>query len=132
MEASKTGNVDQIKACTRAGGDINHDSDFSTLMYAAQNGHEQAVRFLIAQKANVNPVSGDGVSALQLAAFHGHLTVCEVLLKAGADKHMKSYRKTAAQWAAQKGHKELAEFIESWGQVCFCIVLFDLVLRAGR
>lgn len=91
------------------------------ILYAAERGLEKTLRFLILRKANVNQEFGaDRTSALQRAAAHGHWKICELLLNAGADKSWTGIPsgKTAAQWAAEQGHKELAAFIESWGRVC--------------
>lgn len=86
-------------------------------MFAAARDHKVAVEFLIARKANVNQLDKHGAGALHCAAFYGHKDVCEVLLKAGADKSIVFKGNNSAQCAAARGHKELAAFIDSWVQV---------------
>lgn len=61
-----------------------------------ENGHKAAVEFIIARKANVNHMNNLQEFALYYAAEGGHTAVCEVLLKAGADKDMKMNGQTAA------------------------------------
>ena len=51
---------------------------------AAMRGEMQAVRSLIAQKANVNVAQGDGMTALHWAADRGDVAMAELLLRAGA------------------------------------------------
>lgn len=104
----------QLEHCISLGADVDErDGNGSVpLMWAADRGHQAAVQFLIARKANVNQTNTYGCFPLFYAAHEGHKDICQLLLKAGADKHMKFRSKTAAQWAAEKGHKELAALIE--------------------
>lgn len=95
-------------------------------MWAAQEGHKAAVEFMIARNANVNYSNKVGACALYCAALHGRSTVCEALLKAGANKKARVGIKTSAQWAAQKGHTDLAAFIESFSELAELFKELDL------
>jgi len=66
---------------------------------------------LISLKANVNHKSNDGEYPLYKAAYRGHKDICELLLKAGADKTVKCPMKTPAQVASERGHKEVAALL---------------------
>lgn len=119
VEAAEKGDVKQLEACFDRGEDLDEPNcnEYTALIKAAENGHTAAVEFLIAHKANVNYSTRDtGYSALFAAVYDGHTTVCEVLLRAGADKSKKRNWRTPAQLAAERGHQELAAFIDSWGQ----------------
>lgn len=121
LAAARKGDVKQLEQCLNLGANIDEEDKkgYTPLFTAASRGHKAAVDFLIARKANVNHTTSDHDNfPLLRAAFMGHREVCESLLKAGADKNMKQNGKTAAQWAAgiRRG-KDVAGFIESWGQV---------------
>lgn len=138
-KAAQSGDVQELDYCIidlGANVDEQNDDGDTALMLAANNGHKAAVEFLIARRANVNLVNCDGHFALYYAAFIGHKDVCEALLKAGADKTLKYNEKTAAQWASEEGHKQLAAFIESWtpasaASVCFFVLFVLNCFSAG-
>ena len=85
-EAAAQGDVAAIDGF---GGDVNEldGAGKSALMYAASNGMKLAVEKLIAKSADVNLKSSKGGNtALQGAAFIGHIGIVKMLLDAGADK----------------------------------------------
>ena len=51
----------------------------------AEQGDTDAVRSLLAQKADVNAAQGDGTTALHWAAFNDDLEMAKMLLAAGAN-----------------------------------------------
>src|SRR5262245_34763673 len=55
------------------------------LIAAAQNGDLKSIRMAIAQKADVNATSADGMTALHWAVQNNDLAIVEALLAAGAD-----------------------------------------------
>ncbi len=56
----------------------------SPLIAAAKDGDLQAVRALIATRANVDETAGDGSTALLWSVYHSRLDVAQALLAAGA------------------------------------------------
>lgn len=52
---------------------------------AAQQGDKDAVRSLLAKKADVNAAQGDGMTALHWAASHDDLELARLLIQAGAN-----------------------------------------------
>ena len=56
-----------------------------TILDAARAGDGAALATLLASGADVNAAAGDGMTALHLAAEHGHAEVVGTLLDAGAD-----------------------------------------------
>lgn len=82
------------------------------LMWAAANGHNAAVSWLLDHGADVNqraafggPSHGEGVTALHLAAQNDHVAMVELLLTCGGDPMMRDalYDSTPAGWAEHEG-----------------------------
>lgn len=113
------GEVKRLEQCIASGANIDepNENGWTPLMFAANQGHKAAVDLLLSRKANVNHTAHIGCFPLWNGAFYGHKEVCETLLSAGADQTMKFRGKTAAQWAVDRGHKQLAALIDSWSQV---------------
>lgn len=81
----------------------------TALFYAACYGYAAVVNLLLNNGANVEVREKFRDStALHEAAFRGHTRVVELLLRSGADKDAKDiHGKTAAEGAAEQGHKEV-------------------------
>ena len=81
------------------------------LIDAAKQGDADAVRYLLADGADVNAAQGDGMTALHWAADGGHADVADLLLSAGAEVEAKtrvgSY--TPLHLAARSGHRPVAK-----------------------
>jgi len=61
----------------------------TALLFAARDGHMDAVRSLVEVGADVDQVSGgDGTSPLVIAIANGHYTVAQFLLDRGADPNL--------------------------------------------
>ena len=72
----------------------------TALMFAAQNGNEDIVDYLLSKNADVNAKSIDGFTALIVAANVGYRSIVEKLLSAGADVCAKTDElKTAIDYA---------------------------------
>ncbi len=61
-----------------------------SLLDAARNGDVEVVHALLAEGADPNATTGDGMTALHWAAEQGHAAVAELLLSAGADVEAKT------------------------------------------
>jgi len=87
---------------------------------AALGGHAEVIRLLLAAGAKVDAPEDEGQTALMLAAHEGHMGVVKLLLEAGADKTYRAgpgeFVGTAEEVADRAGHKQIGDFIRSFGQ----------------
>ena len=84
-----------------------HNSD------AAQEGHQDIVKFLLEKGADVNATMKDGRSALYKASKNGHTEVVRLLLEA-ADIEVNAKDNTVASplyMASQEGHTEVVTLL---------------------
>jgi len=96
---------------------LDHNADVSgcesglhpaPLENAAKNGHTGVVRLLTGRGAVIYGRSGG--EALTWSARHGHASVCEFLLTAGADPGYTDQDGIAVlMWASARGHSEVAK-----------------------
>lgn len=91
--------------------------DGTALISAAQLGHVEAVRLLIAHGAPLDHVNGRGWTALHEAVVLGnggpnHVAAVEALVKAGADTEIKDRRgATALTYARQRGYRDMIKIL---------------------
>ena len=94
FKAASEGNLDALKQHIAAGTDLNQrtpDGQKTTPLIAAAGwGQAEAVKMLIEAKADLNLQNKDGNTALHTAAFLCHSEIVGALLKAGADKAIKT------------------------------------------
>ncbi len=120
-DASRTGDVKTLARMVRAGHDIDARDGWgqTALMRAAHAGHADAVEWLIDHGADLDHTSKFHLSALMLAIIAGHPRIARRLVAAGADTTITGtgapgfHGKTAADLAAERGDKRLADYIAS-------------------
>ncbi|MFL5343103.1 MAG: PQQ-binding-like beta-propeller repeat protein [Gemmataceae bacterium] len=86
-EAARKGDVAAVKAALDAGADVNARTPYgaTALSFAADKGHGEVVKLLIARKADVNVKDTFyGATPLTWAVSRGHPAVVGLLLEAGA------------------------------------------------
>jgi ankyrin repeat protein len=89
---------------------------YTPLAYAAYQGNDRVVRYLIERGAQVNASAADGGTyvntPLMMAAIQGHESIARLLLRAGADADIRVYGgHTAAELAAKYNHTGLAQLL---------------------
>lgn len=86
------------------------------LMYAAWGGNAEAIRYLIANGANVNDTNSGGVTALMLAAYANQDEAARVLLDNGANPDLfdKKYN-SALTFAIAKENLSMIRLLASRG-----------------
>ena len=83
------------------------------LLEAARTGDAAAVRALLQTGAEVNAARGDGITALHLAAEHGHAEAARTLLDAGAavERGTRIGHYTPLHLAARGGHGDVVALL---------------------
>ena len=100
-----------------AGADLeNYPHNYTPLAYAAYQGNENIVRFLLQRGARVNADAQRGGAyintPLMMAAIQGHERIVRVLLSSGADADVRIHNgHTAAELAAKHNHRSLAQLL---------------------
>lgn len=81
------------------------------LMYASHNGNAEIVAYLLgipAVHVTINTISGS-YTALSSACVHGHTSIVELLLDAGANPFIPAGYFSPMDTAIRKGHKEIMQ-----------------------
>jgi hypothetical protein len=113
-------NTDIVQAFLDHGADINQKSDIgnghTALMYAAEFGHVEVGKLLLANGADINAGDNFNDPALNVAAFHGQLEFAKMLVENGAELNVPGYvGRTALGHAISRGHEEVAAFLREAG-----------------
>ena len=82
---------------------------------ACRNGHLTVADYLLSRGADVNAKGYFGGTGLHWSAINGHREMVEFLLDRDADYSIKDhgFQATAAGWATEGGHDEIATLIKS-------------------
>ena len=101
----------RVEQCLNAGGDPNAMGGMTALMYAAQDGDQEAIWLLLAHGANPNIQNPRGLTALMLAAIAGHTKTIESLVTYGADVNMQDRQGQTALFFASVagGHAQVTD-----------------------
>ncbi len=93
---------------------LSRDRGTTPLMEAASSGRTELVELLIAMGADLNHASREGQTALILAIGNQHVATAMVLIREGADKHLKdNLGMTALKYASLYGFADLVELLEA-------------------
>lgn len=95
----------------------NHPHNYTPLAYAAYQGRDRMIRFLIERGAKVDPGSNPGYvyvnTPLMMAAMQGHASSVLLLLRAGADARVRVVNGlTAAELAAKYNGASLVPLLK--------------------
>src|SRR5262245_39904561 len=121
IAAAKAGDCDRLRALLADGIDVNlkhvsqDEPQGTALKNAAENGHLNAVKLLLAADAKADEKFGceiDQQTALMHAAKAGHVEVAKTLIAAGAAVAAKDCAGTTVlHYAAEGGHRAMIEFL---------------------
>ncbi|KAL2836926.1 ankyrin repeat-containing domain protein [Aspergillus pseudoustus] len=132
MAAIRVGRANVVKGLAELGVDVNAEvekvpswvlkniarSAWSIPLHvAAQNGHVEICRILIAHGADVKRRDGSGKTALHEATASGSLETAKLLVLSGGDIHERSNDGSTPLHSAATNHKaaEVAEFLLKYG-----------------
>jgi len=89
------------------------DNMMTPMLLAIEHHDIEILNVLLAQGANVNRKSRDGVSPLMAAAEKGQADVVQILLSRGADVNARNARgRTAVMLAKKNGRTEVLKLLE--------------------
>ncbi|MFX8242841.1 ankyrin repeat domain-containing protein, partial [Acinetobacter baumannii] len=66
---------------------------WTALHYAATNGHDNVVKYLLDHAAYIDAESPNATTPLMMAAMNGHITTVKLLLDEGADMNLRNQQK---------------------------------------
>ena len=116
MLAAYNGHTELVAMLIDSGGDVNAAdiANRTALMYVSTGPFPETVQLLLDRGAKVNIIdNNEKWTALMFAAAEGQAEVVEKLLAAGADTtHKDIDGDTAADFAAQNGHTQVAKMIQ--------------------
>lgn len=107
-----------VRILVEAGASLeNAPNNYTPLAYAAYQGHNRIVRFLLNRGARVDADAQDGVAyvntPLMMAAIQGHAETAVSLLRAGADARTRVHMgHTAAELALKNNHGNIAGLLK--------------------
>ena len=87
---------------------------WTALHYAATNGYDDIVKYLLDHAAYIDAESPNGTTPLMMAAMGGHITTVKLLLDEGADMNLRNQQKMDVIDFAKRYHQdEIAAGLES-------------------
>ena len=106
-----------VRLLVESGAELENHYFYTPLAYAAYQGNENVVRYLLQRGARVNGAAQQGGTysntPLMMAAIQGHERIVRTLLAAGADADVRVYGgHTAAEFAAKYNHHALAQLLQ--------------------
>ncbi|MCP4981490.1 MAG: hypothetical protein GY935_13460 [Gammaproteobacteria bacterium] len=113
---ASAGDMDKVRTEIEGGRDVDSKdaAGQTALMYAAENGRIEVVKYLVSKGADVDAIAGGfgRGTALIYAASTNRLEVISYLIKSGADVNaVTKHNETALVWATAKGHLEAAKLL---------------------
>jgi uncharacterized protein len=113
-------NPEVVQAFIDHGVDLDQKADtgngHTALMFAAEFGHIEVGKLLLASGADINAVDNVNDPALNIAAFYGQLKFAKMLVEMGAELNVPGYgSRTALGHAISRGHEDVAAFLREVG-----------------
>ena len=123
QEATKQGDLEQVRLLLEKGADINAKDRYNqtALMNAAHAGQIELVRLLIERGAELDTTAKYNLSALMLSLIAHHTEVARLLIEAGADLNIRStpnfYGRSALFLAEAGGDADIVLLLNQRGAV---------------
>ena len=117
-QAARAGDFIRTSELLREGVAVNGQGmhAMTPIMCAAEGGHFEIVRLLIAHGADVNSHNASG-SALMWAVDSGNAELVHYLLKCGADARWKNaLQSTALDLAEDQSRTEISRILQTWNE----------------
>lgn len=119
IQVAEQGDISALNALLtgQAQPDVRDACQWTPLMKAALNGHQDVVERLVDAGATIGAEDTGGYTAMMLAASNDHAEIVDYLLEQGAEiDHQESTQGfTALIWAAKLGHAETVEVLLEHG-----------------
>lgn len=117
VEAAFYGDLQKVRSLMEKGANIDYrHNSWTALLFAAQNGHKEVVKVLLAKGAKIDVQAKDGVTALIQACQDGHAEIVQALLDHGAQIDIqKDDGWTALMVAAQNGFEGIVKALLASG-----------------
>jgi hypothetical protein len=111
LVAARDNRTETVIDFVQRGMDVNTSDVAGTtlLMYAAGNGNNDILEFLLANRANIQKKNKYGDTAIGFAALKGHLDIVRRLVKAGAVINNGTW--TPLHYAAFAGHLDIVNYL---------------------
>ena len=89
---------------------------WTPLIYAATGGHDEMVRYLLAEGANIDARSPNGTTALMMAVREEKFSTAELLIVRGANVNLRNEQGASAlSWAERSGDMTLVARLKRAG-----------------
>lgn len=89
---------------------------WTPLIYAATGGHDEMVRYLLAEGAKIDAVSPNGTTALMMAVREEKFSTAQLLIARGANVNLRNEQgATALSWAERSEDKALVDRLKRAG-----------------
>lgn len=86
------------------------------MIYAATGGHDDIVRYLLAEGADINAASPSGTTALMMAVRENRASTLELLLAKGGDPNLRNQDGASAlDWAKRNEDRVMVEQLKRAG-----------------
>ena len=115
MVAALGGHLAIVKKLCAKGAQLDPPG-WTPLIYAASNGQNETVAYLLGIGANIEAESPNGTTALMMAVRGGHAATVDLLIAKGADvNHRNESGASALAWAERGGYEAVVKALKQRG-----------------